>query len=32
MQGVNGQYKGIADCIAKIVKEEGASTLLQVGL
>ncbi|KAG6543700.1 hypothetical protein Mapa_014884 [Marchantia paleacea] len=29
VQGSRGHYKGIADCVAKIVKEEGAGTLLK---
>ncbi|KAG0605691.1 hypothetical protein M758_9G080500 [Ceratodon purpureus] len=29
IQGTNAQYKGIHDCVMKIVKEEGAGTLFQ---
>lgn len=28
-QGAKGHYNGIGDCVSKIIKEEGASTLLK---
>ena len=32
VQGAKGHYKGIGDCVSKIIKEEGASALLKVSL
>ena len=30
VQGAKGHYKGIGDCVSKIIKEEGAGALLKV--
>ena len=30
LQGTSAQYKGIHDCVMKIIREEGAGTFFQV--